>query len=154
MSKIYLAGPLFCKSEKDYNISLKEALAECGHELMLPQDNSASLNAGRMVSDQEYRDAATMMVFESDLTMLEACDVLLINLDGRVPDEGACVELGYAYAKGKECFAIKTDVRAAEFGSDNMMIVGAVKLRIASSVEELAGMLSEAGLRLPFYTRN
>jgi len=146
MSKIYLAGPLFCTSEKEYNVSLKNALAKLGHELMLPQENSTSLNFDRMLSDGEYRDAATMMVFEADLTLLDTCDALLINLDGRVPDEGACVELGYAYAHGKECFAIKTDVRTAEFGADNMMIAGCVKLRVASSVEELADMLSEAGL--------
>ena len=146
MTRIYLAGPLFCKSERDYNLSLKDALASRGYELLLPQTNGLNINAEKMLTNPDYRDAAIMMVFQSDLEMLDSCDAVLFNLDGRVPDEGACVELGYAFAKGKECFGLKTDVRTAEFGTDNMMISGALKLRTASSVDELVSMLEEAGL--------
>ena len=35
-------------------------------------------------------------------------------LDGRIPDEGACVELGIAYANGKRCYGVKTDARSVE----------------------------------------
>ena len=146
MTRIYLAGPLFCKSERDYNLSLKDALATRGYELLLPQTNGLNINAEKMLTNPDYRDAAVMMVFQSDIEMLDSCDAVLFNLDGRVPDEGACVELGYAYAKGKECFGLKTDIRTAEFGTDNMMISGALKLRTASSVDELVSMLEEAGL--------
>ncbi len=146
MTRIYLAGPLFCRSERDYNASLKAALAEEGYELLLPQDNDFSLNPQKMAANQDYRDAATMMVFQADLEMLDSCDAVVLNMDGRVPDEGGCVEIGYAYARGKECFGIKTDVRTAEFGTDNMMIGGVLKLRVASSVPELIGLLKEAGL--------
>ena len=46
-------------------------------------------------------------------------------LDGRVPDEGACVELGIAYAKGKRCYGVKTDTRGVEVNLDlNPMIAG------------------------------
>ncbi|SEM13100.1 hypothetical protein SAMN04487770_12685 [Butyrivibrio sp. ob235] len=38
---------------------------------------------------------------------LEWCDTILLIFDGRVPDEGACFELGYAYAKGKRRFESK-----------------------------------------------
>ena len=146
MTRIYLAGPLFCKSERDYNLSLNDALASRGYELLLPQTNGLNNNAEKMLTNPDYRDAAIMMVFQSDLEMLDSCDAVLFNLDGRVPDEGACVELGYAYAKGKECFGLKTDIRTAEFGTDNMMISGALKLRTASSIDELVSMLEEAGL--------
>ena len=78
-----------------------------------------------------------------DLGLIDSCDILVINLDGRVPDEGACVELGYAYAKGKPCFGLKTDIRVSEFGIDNMMIAGTLKGKIARSIPELAGMLGK-----------
>ena len=146
MTKIYLAGPLFNEAERTYNSRLKMELADHGYELSLPQDNSMKLNVKRMLTDQDYRDAAVMMVFQADLEMLESCEALLINLDGRAPDEGACVELGYAYAKGKPCFAIKTDVRSAEYGTDNMMISGAVRLRTASCMGDLVRMMKEEGL--------
>lgn len=35
----------------------------------------------------------------------------LINLDGRVVDEGAAFELGFAHALGKQCVGYRTDVR-------------------------------------------
>lgn len=50
-------------------------------------------------------------------------DVFLFVLDGRVPDEGACVELGMAHAQrrleGDEKLLIRlhTDTRAAFLGS-------------------------------------
>lgn len=68
-------------------------------------------------------------------------------MDGRVPDEGACIEVGYAYGIGKECFGIKTDTRVSELGTDNLMIGGALKLRVASSVGELLTLLSVHGFR-------
>ena len=146
MTRIYLAGPLFCQSERDYNIRLKDALSQAGYELILPQDNDFKINTAKMAANQDYRDAATMMVFQADMEMLDSCDAVIFNMDGRVPDEGGCVEIGYAYAKGKECFGLKTDVRTAEFGTDNMMIGGVLKLRVAASISELIGFLKESGL--------
>ena len=48
-----------------------------------------------------------------------------MNMDGRVPDEGACVELGIAYENGKRCYGFKTDTRSVEKTLDlNPMISG------------------------------
>ncbi|MCR5596608.1 MAG: nucleoside 2-deoxyribosyltransferase, partial [Lachnospiraceae bacterium] len=46
-----------------------------------------------------------------DCKHLDQCDVLLFLFDGRVPDEGACFELGYCFARGKRCIGYKTDAR-------------------------------------------
>lgn len=43
------------------------------------------------------------MIFEKDVQELKNSDVVVFNMDGRVPDEGACVEIGIGYALGKEC---------------------------------------------------
>ena len=95
------------------------------------------------MDDRTYAEEAAEKIFRRDLALLESCDILIINLDGRVPDEGACVELGYAYAKGKPCFGLKTDIRVSEFGIYNMMIAGTLKGKIARSIPELAGMLGK-----------
>ncbi|AGI47932.1 Nucleoside 2-deoxyribosyltransferase [Thermoplasmatales archaeon BRNA1] len=145
MSRIYLAGPLFCTSELEYNLKLRLILKEEGFDLVLPQDNSGSIDVGKM-SDQSFAKETALDIFSDDLALLGSCDALLLNIDGRVPDEGACVELGYAYAKGMPCFGIKTDIRTAEYGIDNMMIVGALGGNIARSVPELVRMLRDAGL--------
>ena len=52
-------------------------------------------------------------------------DVLIFDLNGRVPDEGGCVELGMAYAWGIKAIGFKTDTRALDYtGDDNLMIEG------------------------------
>ena len=55
-------------------------------------------------------------------------------MDGRVPDEGACVEIGIVYALGKGCIGLKTDARGAFEGADNPMVLGALKFRVAGNL--------------------
>ena len=56
---------------------------------------------------------------------IKKADIVFMNIDGRVPDEGASVELGIAYGIGKRCYGFKTDTRAVEFGLEmNPMISG------------------------------
>ena len=140
MVRIYIAGPLFCDSEKEYNIKLAEALRTAGYEVILPQESTPSFDSARMCESTYAQDVAEM-ICRDDLTLIDGCDILVFNLDGRVPDEGACVELGYAHAKGLRTFAIKTDIRVSEFGIDNMMIAGIVGKRTARSIPELLEML-------------
>ena len=63
-------------------------------------------------------------MFELDRSRILDSDVFLIVLDGRVPDEGACVELGIAYCQkylqkgAKLLVGLHTDTRAAFIGGD------------------------------------
>ena len=75
------------------------------------------------------------ILFNSDIEALNWCDTLLILLDGRVPDEGACFELGYSFALGKKCIAYKTDSRSFMFGLDNLMIRESVETYLHSEEE-------------------
>lgn len=119
--KVYFAGPLFNQSEKDYNVKIAKILEEYGYEVFLPQRDGyeAALLEGK--TEAELID----MIFGLDESKVRESDILFMNLDGRVPDEGACVELGIAFASGKRCYGFKTDTRAAEQGMDlNPMISG------------------------------
>jgi nucleoside 2-deoxyribosyltransferase len=62
----------------------------------------------------------------TDLETMRLCDCILINLDGRTVDEGACFELGYMYSMSKLCIGIKTDSRSLIRGKNNLMIDGAL----------------------------
>jgi nucleoside 2-deoxyribosyltransferase len=55
-------------------------------------------------------------------------------MDGRVIDEGASFELGYAYSRGKVCIGLKTDVRRLLAIGDNPMIECALRA-VFGSVE-------------------
>ena len=74
-------------------------------------------------------------LFKLDCAHMDWCDTLLFVMDGRVPDEGACFELGYAYAKGKRCIGYKTDVRSFIDGFDNVMLHGAPEIVLRNEDE-------------------
>lgn len=127
MAKVYFAAPLFCKAELDFNAHVADILRKNGHEVFLPQEG---------MTDGDHTS-----IFKNDLANVDACDTILLVMDGRVPDEGASFELGYAYAKGKRCIGLKTDVRVSEKGGDNIMLEGALSYGIARSIPELIEMM-------------
>ena len=74
--------------------------------------------------------------------LMKKCDILIFFLDGRVPDEGACVELGMAYAWNKICLGYKTDDRCLDFtGTDNLFIEGCMNFEISHNLNELKSKL-------------
>ena len=131
--RIYLAAPLFCEAELDYNRKLARKLEAEGFRVILPQELESDING---IIESKGREAYKE-IFNMDLVALLSSDALVMVLDGRVPDEGACVELGIAYASGIESFGIKTDVRSSEYGMDNFMITGALKGRVFDNVKDL-----------------
>ncbi len=119
--RVYFAGPMFNQAEKDFNVEIAAVLEEYGYEVFLPQRDGieAALLEGK--SEEEL----IKMIFDLDSEEVKKADIIFMNLDGRVPDEGACVELGIAYGLGKRCYGFKTDTRSVESGLDlNPMISG------------------------------
>ena len=70
---------------------------------------------------------AKQSIFGHDWAAIDRCSILLLVMDGRVIDEGACFELGYAYSRGKVCVGLKTDVRSLLTFGDNPMIECALR---------------------------
>ncbi len=110
MIRIYFAGPLFCQAEKEFNLKLCSLLEKKGYSVFLPQRDG--LDASKMINKTEKEKSK--MIFDKDTSEIKNADVFFMILDGRVPDEGACVELGIAYTLNKRCFGFKTDVRSME----------------------------------------
>ena len=139
--RVYFAAPLFSQMEKDYNLKLTKVLEDHGYEVFLPQRDG--LLAAELKGKTE--EEKTQMIFEKDVNEVMKSDILFIFLDGRVPDEGASVELGLAYGNGKRCYGIKTDVRSVEIDMDiNPMLAGCfTKLFRNSDGDELIKELEE-----------
>ena len=135
---IYCAGPLFSQAEREFNVKVAEALREKGFDVFLPQEHSET---GSVPDTDEKRRKLLCGFFAKDIEAIERSDILLIIMDGRVPDEGACFELGYAYARGKICVGLKTDTRVSEMGTDNAMLVGSLGDNVAYDLESLTAML-------------
>lgn len=132
---IYIAGPLFNEMERNRNIQIKNVLEKNGFLTYLPQKDagvSYDLIAKGIPKEEVRRD-----LFRKDFEAIKKCYVILCILDGRVPDEGMCIELGIAYALGKFCIGYKTDVRAMDkYGDNNIMIDGCL-MNICTSEESL-----------------
>ena len=141
MIRIYIAGPLFSKAERHYNKYLSDFLEGSGFETFLPQRDGHKLS--NLLANGTTKSVALNNIFTRDINELQKADVVIFVMDGRVPDEGACVEIGYAYALGKECIGLKTDPRTLMSDVDNPLILGALKCRIAKNLKELKVFLSQ-----------
>ena len=119
--RVYFAAPLFSQSERDYNLKLTELLEDYGYEVFLPQRDGFLAPELDGLTEEEL----TQKIFEKDVSEVLKADIVFMLLDGRIPDEGACVELGIAYANNKRCYGFKTDSRSVEINLDlNPMITG------------------------------
>jgi nucleoside 2-deoxyribosyltransferase len=95
MTLLYFAGPLFCEAERRFNQQLTDKIEALGYRVFLPQRDG--VERSRPPYDAMTREERRAAMFALDRDTILACDVFLFVLDGRVPDEGACVELGIAY---------------------------------------------------------
>ena len=120
-NKIYFAAPLFNAGEREYNLKIVHILERYGYKVFLPQRDGYLAVELENMTEAEKLDK----IFKKDLDEVLKADIAFVLLDGRAPDEGACVELGIAYASGKRCYGFKTDARSVEYGMDiNPMITG------------------------------
>ena len=143
---IYFSAPLFNHGEISYNLKLTEKLEKAGFFVFLPQRDGIET---QVLLKEKTREEVQKDISKFDSSKVLEADIFLIILDGRVPDEGACVELGIAYAQklltkpNKLLIGIKTDSRAA-FIEDplNAMIFGSLNC-LVSNEEDLISALED-----------
>ncbi len=114
---IYFAAPLFSQAERAFNLQLTEELEERGFKVFLPQRDG--VEPSKPPYSEMASDELCHVIFTADRDKILEADVFLFVLDGRVPDEGACVELGIAYGQkqlleqDKLLIGLLTDLRGA-----------------------------------------
>ena len=150
---IYLAGPLFSEAERRFNLELTQRLEALGFNVFLPQRDGVERDRAPYdsIAPEERRRAT----FDLDRTSVLDSDVFLFVLDGRVPDEGACVELGIAYCQKylvggeKLLVGLHTDTRAAFVGARLNPMVRVPLDYVVDDEETLGRLLAEQGPRRP-----
>lgn len=143
--RVYIAGPMFSQAELEFNLKVNDCLTRMGYDTFLPQRDGFELSdLIRTMGEEQAMDA----IFKKDIAEIKKADILLFIMDGRVPDDGACVELGVAYALEKTCIALKTDPRSLMHDLDNPLISGALNGGIVRSLDELESLLREIGREL------
>jgi nucleoside 2-deoxyribosyltransferase len=144
---IYFAAPLFCQAELAFNLQLTVKLEERGFTVFLPQRDG--LESSKPPYNEMTNDEQRQAIFVLDRDKILDADVFLFVLDGRVPDEGACVELGIAYGQkhllqqDKLIIGLQTDSRAAYLGAKlNAILHGSLDY-VADNEYDLIAALEE-----------
>ena len=139
MSIIYQAGPLFTEAEKSFHRYLTLLLERAEYTVIWPGD---------LLTDKEIAAAgegAGRLIFESCRKALDDSDVVVALLDGPQVDDGTAWEIGYAHAKGKPVFGIRTDTRKAgetENSRVNSMIEQCL-VSMATGTDDLMRIIKE-----------
>lgn len=110
---------MFSQAELQYNEMVATQIEKIGYNVFLPQRSGYKfIELLKEMSPAEARKK----IFIKDYTAVQNTDILVIILDGRTIDEGACVELGIGYTLGKVCYGLKSDPRTMMNGQINPMI--------------------------------
>ncbi|HEU5346252.1 MAG TPA: nucleoside 2-deoxyribosyltransferase [Ktedonobacterales bacterium] len=125
--KVYLAAPLFSLAEKRLNEELARNLEDNGFCVFLPQRDGMEFAEERSITPSRR----AQLIYELDVQKVEEADIVIAVLDGRVPDEGVCVEIAIAAeqrritGRQKLILGLKTDTRMLLDEAElNPMIMG------------------------------
>ena len=132
---VYIAGPLFSEAELKYNMTIRSQLTPF-FNVFLPQEDGSLLS--ELIINGMSLEKAQKEIFNNDIRGIQTCDILLILLHGRTIDEGAALELGYAYALDKYCIGLQTDIRRLFPYGNNPMVDCALHEIFQSEEEMLA----------------
>lgn len=142
--RVYCAGPLFNKPEREEMTLLAKALEKAGFETFLPHRDGLELTAcvNALVRNGLERDRANKIMSEAIFALdvfqvLQGCDIIVANLNGRVPDEGTVSEAAIAWSRGKPVVGYKTDSRTAFGGQDNPLVAGLFGFDLCGSASQV-----------------
>ncbi|MFM0597018.1 MULTISPECIES: nucleoside 2-deoxyribosyltransferase [Paraburkholderia] len=144
MLRVYCAGPLFNAAERAEMDSIAHTLEAAGFATFLPHRDG--LEFARLKPELEklgasVEEAARILdraIFSLDTyQLLQRCDVVVANLNGRVADEGTVVEASLAWHAGKPLVLFKADARSMLGGSDNPMLGGLGDFRMVDQIAAL-----------------
>jgi nucleoside 2-deoxyribosyltransferase len=154
--RIYCAGPLFNPSERAEMEMLAETLEQAGFKTFLPHRDgflfgtivSDVMKAGYPLNVAQWM--ARQAIFALDVShVLLSCAGTVVNLNGRVPDEGAVVEGAMAWTAGKAVVLFKDDARSKIDGLDNPLVAGLGGFRLMRRSEDLPQAMTRALIEYP-----
>lgn len=151
MARIYCSGPLFCAEEVGGMTAIARTLEVAGYDTFLPHRDGLEPYVLRFGNSALQgllpgaRRGVDYAIFALDAyELVERCDAVVCNLNGRVPDEGMIVEAALAFAVGKPLVLYKADARAPFGGHDNAMLTALARGGIESRIDRLPERVRDA----------
>ena len=84
-----------------------------------------------------------MAIFSLDVFQIRDSQGLLLNMNGRVPDEGAMVEAGIAWAHDKAIVVFRSDSRSLIEGNCNPLVMGLSGFSYIAAYEDITAAFDE-----------
>ena len=125
MKKIYFAAPFFSQGERRGN-AIAVKMLEDNYDVFYPYRDG--LRVTDLVAKDVEPSAASKEIFKLDVEEIENADLIVAVLDGRVPDEGVCVELGIAFSLKKTVVGVLSDSRTCFPWGLNPMVSGCLSV--------------------------
>lgn len=131
--------------------AIARVLEDAGHHTFLPHRDGLEgyvMRFGNIAVpgiSTPVRQRIDQAIFALDVyELLERCDAVVCNLNGRVPDEGMIVEAALAYGAGKPLVLYKDDVRAPFGGHDNSMLTALTQGRLITRLADIPSAVQQA----------
>ena len=147
--KIYCAGPLFNPKEQEEMADIASALEKAGYFVFLPQRDGLRfakllpiLIKRDIIVDKSTR-ILNMAIFSLDVFQIMDSQGLVVNMNGRVPDEGAMVEAGIAWSHNKAVVIFRNDTRTLVQNTCNPLAMGLSDFKSVDKYEDIPGIFNE-----------
>ena len=133
MKKVYIAGPLFTGSDRNFVAEIDQVLVSGGFGTYLPHRDAGLFIRGVSKS---------IDFFKKDLEAIKNCQILVAVLNGSDTDSGTSWEMGFAYANGIPIIGILDDNRKPDKELLNPMVMNS-SINIVKNKEELIEVLKK-----------
>lgn len=147
--RVYCAGPLFNAPERREISQIAEHLRAEGFDPFVPHaDGLEFARVQPYLAEQGYDPASAGRLLHEAIFALDAyqvvigCGSLVLNMNGRVPDEGAVSEAAMAWTLGKPIVIFKADSRSKVAGRDNPLVVGLAEFCTVPEIEAIGPALA------------
>jgi nucleoside 2-deoxyribosyltransferase len=146
--KIYCAGPLFNPKEREEMQEIASVLEGAGYSVFLPHRDGLEFAflfpslLQRSVAPQQATEILNRAIFSLDVFQIADSDGLVLNMNGRVPDEGAMVEAGIAWACKKVIVIFRNDSRSLIEGNCNPMALGLADFSVVTTLDDVLQTIS------------
>lgn len=146
---VYLAGPLFTEGERMEMENLANLLESQGFKTFLPHRDGLEFDSifpylihtlnisPDLVAKQMHYAIDALDVYQ----VAVGNDAIVMNINGRTPDEGAVAELAIAWALGKPGVIFRMDSRALSNGRNNPLVMGRADFVEANDLQEVPVLL-------------
>jgi len=97
----------------------------------------------KSIEPQQATEILNRAIFSLDVFQITNSNGLVLNMNGRVPDEGAMVEAGIAWACKKVIVIFRNDSRSLIEGNCNPMALGLADFSVVTTQDDVLKTLND-----------